>query len=125
MNKVDSKRRAGERGEAYASKMLEKEGYTVICRNYCCRGGEIDISAVKGRYIVFAEVKTRRKDGCENAAEAVDETKMLRLKNAAEQFLNEYRDNEMIKSLVPRIDIIEVYTRGGAFCDYRHSTAEA
>jgi len=54
---------AGTHGEALAAAYLEKNGYTVLARNYKndrgYRVGEIDIVARKSKTIVFVEVKTR------------------------------------------------------------------
>lgn len=50
---------AGSQGEEFACKFLLKEGYKVLDRNYRIRGGEIDIVAKEGEYLVFVEVKTR------------------------------------------------------------------
>jgi putative endonuclease len=37
----------GNYGEKITAFYLEKKGYKIIGRNYCIRGGEIDIIAVK------------------------------------------------------------------------------
>ena len=107
---AESTRTAGSYGEDLASKELQKLGYTVICRNYTCRGGEIDILASKGEYLFFAEVKMRKQGTGDNAAEAVDKIKAQRIRTACRSFMNEYRDNPLIENLVPNAMIIEVYT---------------
>lgn len=50
---------AGIEGENLACKYLKKVGYQIVERNYRIRGGEIDIVAKDGEYLVFIEVKTR------------------------------------------------------------------
>ena len=105
-----STRKQGDVGETFAVKLLEKHGYTVICRNYTCRGGEIDIVATKDNYICFSEVKLRAVLSGNKASDAVDSVKLSRIKTAAEFFLEEYKDNLYISSLKPRFDIIELYT---------------
>lgn len=107
---AESSRTAGSYGEKLASDELERKGYTVICRNYTCRGGEIDIIASKGEYLFFAEVKMRKQGTGENAAEAVDKIKADRIKTACKSFMNEYRDNPLVENLVANAMIIEVYT---------------
>lgn len=56
----DHRRRLGRWGENVAAVRLEATGYTIVERNWRCRGGEIDIVARDGETVVFVEVKTRR-----------------------------------------------------------------
>lgn len=49
----------GNQGENLACEYLKKQGYKILERNYRIRGGEIDIVARDGQYLVFVEVKTR------------------------------------------------------------------
>jgi putative endonuclease len=50
----------GERGEAIAAAYLKGQRFTIIERNFRCKGGEVDIIARDGKTLVFVEVKTRR-----------------------------------------------------------------
>ncbi len=50
----------GADGESAVSKYLERRGFTVICKNYVSRFGEIDIIAERGELLIFVEVKTRK-----------------------------------------------------------------
>ena len=50
----------GRRGEKLAGKLLEDCGMTILAENYRCDSGELDIVALDGTEIVFAEVKTLR-----------------------------------------------------------------
>lgn len=54
-----SNRLTGSRGEDIACDFLKKNGYKILERNYLIRGGEIDIVAMDGQYLVFVEVKAR------------------------------------------------------------------
>ena len=54
-----STKQSGNYGEDLACKFLQKQGYKILERNYFIRGGEIDIVAKEGEYLVFVEVKTR------------------------------------------------------------------
>lgn len=126
METAVNKRCVGKAGEDAACSELERNGYTVLCRNYTCKGGEIDIIASKGEYLVFAEVKMRSAYGKPDfsAAEAVTASKAKRIKRAAQNFINEYKANEFIGSLKARIDIIEVYVKKDGSLSVRHSTTE-
>lgn len=53
------KKSFGTQGETLVAHTLEKEGYTIIGRNYKKRFGEIDLIAQKDNEVVFVEVKTR------------------------------------------------------------------
>lgn len=54
-----STRTTGNYGESLACEYLQKQGYQILERNYLIRGGEIDIVAMDGEYLVFIEVKCR------------------------------------------------------------------
>ena len=49
----------GNYGEKLACDFLKRNGYKILERNYRIRGGEIDIVARDGEYLVFVEVKAR------------------------------------------------------------------
>ena len=50
---------SGSYGEELAARFLERNGYKILERNFRIRGGEIDIVAKDGEYLVFVEVKAR------------------------------------------------------------------
>jgi len=50
----------GKRGEEIATAYLKGLKFTIIERNFRCKGGEVDIIARDGKTLVFVEVKTRR-----------------------------------------------------------------
>jgi putative endonuclease len=49
----------GNNGESHTAQYLEKQGYTIVARNYKKQFGEIDLIAKKDQELVFVEVKTR------------------------------------------------------------------
>lgn len=61
----------GKVGEDAAVYYLTKQGYMIICRNFKCMQGEIDIIAKDGKNLVFIEVKTRTSTRYGEAKEAV------------------------------------------------------
>lgn len=79
----------GEWGEQIAREYLISQGYTVIDRNLHVGHKEIDIIATKDKWMVFVEVKTRSKE-LEDALDAVDSRKMLRMVRAADAFMQRY-----------------------------------
>ncbi|MBQ8562987.1 MAG: YraN family protein [Firmicutes bacterium] len=80
----------GRLGEEMAALMLQDQDYEIICRNYRCRFGEIDIVAMKKGVLTFIEVKSRTGTAFGEPAEAVTWSKQQKLRQTALQFLNEY-----------------------------------
>lgn len=107
-------------GEDYAVNILSQSGYSVLCRNYTCKGGEIDIIAAKSEFLCFVEVKLRSKESGLSPSLSVDKKKLSRIKTAQQSFLTEYQENLHIASLTPRIDIFEIYTLDGNITKHNH-----
>ena len=105
----------GSRGEEAAAVYLMRHGYEILERNFRVSTGEIDIVAVTGDTLVFAEVKTRRSDTCGQPAQAVDYRKQQKIVRTAEWYLRQ-RHEEMCPC---RFDVLEVYPQGN-ICRIRH-----
>lgn len=99
---------SGRWGEAVAADYLRKKHYQILCGNYRCRLGEIDLIAANRKFLVFVEVKTRKDRSFATAAEFVDRRKQQRLIAAAQLYLCQ---NET--QLQPRFDVIEIYAPQG------------
>ena len=119
-NRKQSRRACGSSGETYAALILAKEGYSLLCRNYTCPGGEVDLIVTKDSHLCFVEVKTRSLGTGNDAAEAVDKTKISRINTCIKHFLSEYNNNLYVTSLTPRIDVFELYTSKGIAKRYNH-----
>lgn len=91
-------------GEKKVASFLRKQGFEILKRNYQCRFGEIDIIAKKDNFIIFVEVKTRKKGSLVSAAEAVDSFKQQRILKTAQDFIV-----KTACELQPRFDVAEVY----------------
>lgn len=77
----------GAEGETVACRYLESRGFEVLCRNYRCRSGEIDIVARDpSAATVFVEVKDRRVVSHGEGYEAVTFGKRRRVVRAARLF---------------------------------------
>lgn len=81
------KKTFGNLGEDATVKYLKKNRYIILERNFNVHGGEIDIIAKKGDYVVFVEVKTRSTDDYGGGLEAVNYTKQQRMIKAAQVYL--------------------------------------
>ncbi len=93
----------GKSGEDRVAAFLRKRGFLVIKRNYQCRFGEIDIIAEADEYIIFVEVKTRKKNSMVSAIDAVDARKQQRIMLTAEDYIS-----KTCCELQPRFDVAEV-----------------
>ena len=69
----------GRLGETEVCRRLEQLGYSIVKRNFCIRGGEIDIIAKDGDCYVFCEVKYRSGRQAGNPLEAVDQRKQKKI----------------------------------------------
>ncbi len=114
---MQTARAIGDIGESLACAMLQEKGYIILCRNYTCSHGELDIVAQDGERTVFCEVKTRTvsphlgKYG--RPAKAVDAQKWAHLFSAARAYLCAHPEAQK-----PRFDVVEVYL------DRTHTKAE-
>lgn len=98
----------GAWGEALAAEYLRKHRYRIICANYTCRFGEIDLIASNRSYLVFVEVKLRKSPDFAQAREFVDYHKRSRLRTCAQLYLANHPTK-----LQPRFDVIEIYAPEG------------
>ena len=97
------KKYIGNFGENEAVKFLKKNKYKVVATNYSCKHGEIDIICENKEFIVFVEVKTRKKDALTSGVYAVDKRKQAHIIKTAHTYLRENCSDKQ-----PRFDIIEV-----------------
>lgn len=104
---MNTRQLEGRTGEIEATKYLENLEYQILCNNFRCIQGEIDIIAKDGREIVFIEVKTRTSTKFGEGREAVDKNKQKHILNAAKYYL--YKNK--LEDSFTRIDVIEVYIK--------------
>jgi putative endonuclease len=95
----------GPRGEDYARRRLEQQGWTFVTANWHCRSGELDLVMKDGTELVFVEVKTRRGDFSGRAEEGVSAHKARRLLSAGEWFVAEHPE---LEDLIWRIDLVAI-----------------
>ena len=77
----------GRIGEALGKIFLEKQSYKILHLNWKHSYYEIDIIASRLDVLHFIEVKTRRSQRFGLPEESVDEKKIEKIMNAAEEFL--------------------------------------
>ncbi len=71
-----------------AAAYLRLRGYKILAKRYKTKGGEIDLVALRGNVLVFAEVKQRADYA--TGAEAIHARNQARVRHAAELYLQAY-----------------------------------
>lgn len=81
-----NRRKVGTDGETLAAAFLEKQGVSILERNFRDRNGEIDLIGRDGEYLVFFEVKYRRGAGMGHPEEAVGSAKQRQICRVADYY---------------------------------------
>lgn len=97
----------GRLGEDAAAQFLGAKGYRILCRNFSCKAGEIDIVALKGASLHFIEVKTRQGDLFGTPAESVDQRKKGHIQAAARIYLST-RSKSFRQPRQLQFDVVEI-----------------
>ncbi len=100
----------GQQGEELAASFMEQRGYRIVCRNYRCRAGEIDLIVRKKNLLCFIEVKTRRTGRFGSPQEAVTPGKQQKICRTAQDFLQRHG----LENRPARFDVIAVDFSGGS-----------
>ncbi|MBS44901.1 MAG: YraN family protein [Nocardioides sp.] len=116
----DRRRQAlGAYGEGLAARRLTEAGLVVLDRNWRCDLGELDLVLRDGDDLVACEVKTRSGLGHGTPHEAVDATKLDRVRRLGERWAHEHGVTpagirvDLVAVLVPRRGAPEVeHVRG-------------
>lgn len=89
-----STRDIGDQGEELAAEYLLSKGYSIICRQYRSKRGEIDcIAQDSNGVIVFIEVKSANSLKFGNPLYWVTRSKQLTIISMAKQYLYEHKMN--------------------------------
>jgi putative endonuclease len=102
--------RRGREGEQLAVSHLKRLGYRIVCRNYRCPLGEIDIIARHRGVLVFVEVKSRRSETFGSPKLAIHPAKQHKLSQIAWHYLQRYDLTEASA----RFDVVTVSEIRGA-----------
>ena len=94
----------GYEGEHLALLHLKRLGYRIICRNYRCPLGEIDIIAQHRDVLVFVEVKSRRSQAFGSPKQAITPAKQHKLSQVAWHYLQKHNLTEA----KARFDVVTV-----------------
>lgn len=95
----------GKQGEEIAADYIEKNGFTILERNFRSgRFGEIDIIASENDYICFIEVKTRTSSRFGAPIEAVNYEKRKKIEALAWIYIK----SRNLSDVNMRFDIVEI-----------------
>ncbi len=103
---TENSRSIGKKGENIALRFLEKEGYSLLQRNYAKRCGEIDLIVQKNDCIAFVEVKYRRSNRLSTPEESVTPRKLKRMEETARNYIHE--NPETCRNRNFRFDLIAI-----------------
>lgn len=81
------RKETGQKGEDLAARYLQDQGCRIVCRNYRCNIGEIDLVAMDGNEVIIVEVRTKRVPCMVRPEETITRTKATRLIRLAEYYL--------------------------------------
>jgi putative endonuclease len=113
---MDDRADLGRRGEKQAERLLRRKRYRIVCRNYRCPAGEIDLIALDGKIVVFVEVKTRSSDELADPADAVNLEKQRRLSRSARCFIQQTDSQDR----ACRFDVVTIVVQPDAKLDIEH-----
>ena len=94
----------GKLGEALAEQALITFGFEIVARNWRGSGGEVDLIARDGQYLVFVEVKARKSVKFGSPEESISHKKLARIMNTALEFLLESSQQDSVW----RVDIVAI-----------------
>ena len=112
---MTSQKDVGNHGEHIACGYLEDNGYVIVQKNYYENCGEIDIIAQSGRFIVFAEVKTRKYNAKIRGIMSVNRSKRKKIFKTAYKYITKNNCK-----LQPRFDVIEISLKNDGSHSLQH-----
>ena len=83
----------GVKAEKHALLFLEKQGLALICQNYYCRFGEIDLIMKNHDTLIFIEVRYRKNNDFGGALASITKRKQAKIVKTAKHYLAQL-DNE-------------------------------
>ena len=97
----------GESTEEQAHRFLINKGLKLVCRNYRCKQGELDLIMTDQQTLVIIEVRYRKTDQYGSALESVTRTKQSRIIAATHIYLSSQKTDRPI-----RFDVVAISGNG-------------
>ena len=95
LNTGNNTKSKGFLGEAQVVTWLKQNGYHILCQNYACKTGEIDIIAQKDEFVCFIEVKTRFITYFD-LSELITPSKQKKIINTARRYIALYGNHQQV-----------------------------
>ncbi len=77
----------GENAEQQALSYLQQQGLQLICSNYRCKTGELDLVMKEGSVLVIVEVRYRKSDQFGGALASITRQKQMRIIAATQYYV--------------------------------------
>jgi putative endonuclease len=94
----------GSRSERAAARFLRQRGHRILCRNWSCDLGEIDLVTRDRDTLVFVEVRSTEQADTQRPLLSVDYEKQHRLTRLAAVFLKRHR----VVACPARFDVVAI-----------------
>ena len=99
----------GKAGEAAAAFLFEEKGMKILAKNFRSPQGEVDIIALEGETIIFAEVKTWSTYGIDALEQALNNKKQRKIIETSKYFLSLHRK---YRYMAVRFDVVFISPEG-------------
>jgi putative endonuclease len=97
----------GKHAEDQAQNFLSSKGLTLICRNYRCKQGELDLIMRDRKTLVVIEVRYRKSDTYGSALESITRSKQACISAATQHYLMTHPEDCPL-----RFDVIAITGNG-------------
>lgn len=101
---------SGKKGEDLACEYLQKQGLSLVERNFRLRLGEVDLIMRDGDTLVFVEVKYRSSQVFGGALAAVTPKKQQKIRLVAEVYLQRFDEMPSV-----RFDVVGINPLGSGY----------
>lgn len=116
------RRATGAHAEGIARRFLCAQGLELICENYRCRLGELDLVMREGGTLVIVEVRMRTHAGYGGAVASVDRFKQQRIVRATQHLLLAH---PRLGRLPVRFDVVSFEPRTARRLDWIRAAFDA
>ena len=105
---MSDKIKTGNKGENLAAEFLKLKGFEIVARNYRFNRGEIDLIIKRENWLIFVEVKTRASNAFGEPEEFVDDFKVRKIFEAAEQYIftNDWQGHVRFDVVSVKMDLV-------------------